>query len=74
MIERLTLHLPHVLLGCLCLGVASANAYRAHGLVVPAVAVGAAGASIVLTHARIALVAVALALVGSWWGSQPALG
>lgn len=70
MTARLALHLPHALLACLCLGIASANAHRAPGLIVPTLAVSAAGAAVTHSRARIALAAFALALVGWWWGSM----
>ncbi len=70
MTGRLALHLPHALLACLCLGVASANAYRAQGLIIPALAVGAAGTAVAHSRLRIVLVALTLALVGWWWGSM----
>ena len=69
MTGRLALHIPHVLLACLCLGVASANVYRSEALIIPAVVAAVAGVAITDARLRIVVFAVGLVLAGSWWGS-----
>jgi competence protein ComEC len=60
---------PHFLAGGLCVGIAAANALRGPAGVAAA-AVAAALASLLVQGAgRIALLALALALAGWWWGS-----
>ncbi len=62
---------PHLLAGSLVGGLALANAFRESSVLVvalPVVAV-AALATVSEPHARLALLAVALALMGWWWGS-----
>jgi competence protein ComEC len=61
--------MPHFLAGGLCAGIAAANALRGPAGVATA-AVAAAVASLFVQGAgRIALLALALALAGWWWGS-----
>jgi competence protein ComEC len=61
---------PHLLAGGLCLGFGAANAVRSPVLLVAALAIAAAFASLLVVGAgRIALLALALALAGWWWGS-----
>jgi competence protein ComEC len=68
--RRLTLHVPHVLLASLCLGVALANAARPSPAALVAAGCGLALAAAVLGGwRRVALVALTLALAGWWWGS-----
>lgn len=69
MIDRLARHVPHLLLATLCAGVATANALRAHSLLLPGIAVAAACVAAVSPHLRFPLLALALALGGLWWGS-----
>jgi competence protein ComEC len=60
---------PHLLVGGLCAGIAAANGIRGPEIVV-GVAVAVALASLVAAGAcRVALLALALVLVGWWWGS-----
>ena len=66
---RLTMHVPHLLLFCLCSGIASANAHRATSVAVPAVALAVGAAAFPVPRARLALLAVCLAVGGWWWGS-----
>ena len=68
--ERLVLHLPHALLAALCAGLAAANVVRvaAPAVAVFAVVVAVAAAAVEVAW-RAALVALALALGGWWWGS-----
>lgn len=63
------MHVPHVLLFCLCVGIASANAYRATAVALLAVALVAGVAAVPASRARFALLAACLALGGWWWGS-----
>jgi competence protein ComEC len=60
----------HVLAGALCAGLAAANLTRVHALGL-AVSLAAAGAAVAVPvpAARLAFVAVLLALLGWWWGS-----
>jgi Domain of unknown function (DUF4131) len=68
--ERLVLHLPHALLAALCAGLAAANLVRVGAPAVAVFAVVVAAAAAALEPAwRAALVALALALGGWWWGS-----
>ena len=61
---------PHLLAGSLCTGIAAANAVRSPALVVAALAVAAAMSSALVDgFRRIALLVLALALAGWWWGS-----
>ena len=69
MIEKLSGHVPHLLLAGLCAGIASANAVRVETATVPLLAVAVAGLAAVLPRARFALLAVGLVLVGCWWGA-----
>jgi competence protein ComEC len=63
-----TVRTPHALLAALCLGLAAANAAR---LPSPRLAAGAVGIAGVAAFARRpALLAVALACAGWWWGSM----
>jgi competence protein ComEC len=71
-VSRRILHAyPYLLAGAACVGLAAANAVRGHGLAVAAVAAAVAlgGALAPEPVERVVLVAVALALVGWWWGS-----
>jgi competence protein ComEC len=70
MSERMLRHVPQLLAGSLCLGLAAANLVRAQtalALVVAGLLGGTAIAA--LGHRRLGLLAVALALAGWWWGS-----
>ncbi len=69
--NRLYVRFPnHLLLGVLCGGIASANAFRAPAAALIAAVVGlAAAAGVAAPGRRLALVALALALAGWWWGS-----
>lgn len=62
---------PHLLAGSLVGGLALANAVRGSSMLVAALAVAgvAAVAMVSEQRARLALLAVALALAGWWWGS-----
>lgn len=61
---------PHVLALALCVGVAAANVARATTVVLPALACAfVALASTVDGHARLAGLALGLALAGWWWGA-----
>ena len=69
MIGRLSVHAPHLLLAALCAGIASANAVRVQTAIVPLLAVGLGALAAALPRARFALLAIGLALAGSWWGA-----
>lgn len=58
----------HLLLGALCLGIAAANAVRAPLFAIAAAAVALAAASLSAPQQRFGFLALALALVGWWWG------
>ena len=61
---------PHLLAGCLCLGLAGANLSREPSFVLALSALGMVGASTALPAAwRLPVLGVALALAGWWWGS-----
>ena len=69
---RLLLHWrPHVLAGSLVGGLAFADAFRGSSVLVAVLAVAPAAAFTAVSdpRARLALLAVALALAGWWWGS-----
>jgi competence protein ComEC len=68
-IGRLAVHTPHLLLAALCVGVASANAVRVPTAIVPLAAVGLGALGAALPRARFALLAIGLALAGTWWGA-----
>jgi competence protein ComEC len=68
-IERLSVHVPHLLLAGLCAGIASANAVRLHSVAVPLLAAGLGTLGVALPRARFALLAIGLALAGSWLGA-----
>ena len=60
---------PHALALALCVGVAAANVARATTVVLPALACAfVAVASTLDGHARLACLALGLALAGWWWG------
>jgi len=67
--DRLALHVPHVLLGALCAGIAAANAMRLGVAVVATLAVVSAGVAAVVPRARVVFLIGGLALAGWWWGS-----
>jgi competence protein ComEC len=68
--ERVLVHRPQVIAGSLCLGLAAANVTRAHDALTLAVTTLLGGAAtITCGRRRLGLLAVALALVGWWWGS-----
>ena len=69
MIRRLSAHVPHLLLAGLCVGIASANAVRVHTAAVPLFAAGLGTLAAALPRARFALLAIGLALAGSWFGA-----
>ena len=62
---------PHLLAAALVGGLAFAPAFRATSVLVVALAVALVSACVFLSesHLRLALLAMALALVGWWWGS-----
>jgi competence protein ComEC len=61
---------PHLLAGCLCLGLAAANAMRETSVLLAVAAIGLALASAVSAPGmRVPVIAVALLLAGWWWGS-----
>ena len=68
-IGKLSAHVPHLLLAALCAGIASANAVRVQTAIVPLLAVGLGTLAAVLPRARFALLAIGLALAGSWLGA-----
>jgi competence protein ComEC len=67
--RRLALHVPHVLLASLCLGIASANVGRSGSATVPLLAAAAVSAAMVVAGLRLPLLVVGLALAGWWLGS-----
>ena len=68
--KRLLRARPHLMVACLCVGLAGANVARGSSLavVVAAVAMVAASAA-VPSPWRLPALGVALALAGWWWGS-----
>ena len=61
---------PHLLAGCLCLGLAAANGLRATSVLLACAAVALALTSVLAgPAARFLVLAVALLLAGWWWGS-----
>jgi competence protein ComEC len=60
---------PHLLVACLCAGLASAVALRMPGLGLPLVAAVLALAALRFARARAALLGAALLAGGCWWGS-----
>ena len=62
---------PHVLAGSVVGGLAFSDAFRGSSVLVAALAVASVAAVVTLSEprARLALLAVALALAGWWWGS-----
>ena len=69
-LERLHRLQPHLLAAALCVGLALSVAWRPPAaLLVVALAAAAAGAVVASGDARLAALAVALALGGWWWGS-----
>jgi competence protein ComEC len=60
---------PHLLAGALCVGIAAANAFRGPGFLAAAAGVMGAASLAVRGGRRLALLGVALALAGWWWGS-----
>lgn len=61
---------PHLLAGCLCLGLAAANGLRATSVLLACAAVALALVSVLAAPAaRFLVLAVALLLAGWWWGS-----
>lgn len=61
---------PHLLAGCLCLGLAASNGLRGTSVLLGCAAVAVViGAAVVEPGARLPLLAVALLLAGWWWGS-----
>ena len=63
----MTVRAPHALVAALCLGLAAANAARVTSFRLAVAAVAAAGAAAV--SRRPAMLAIALACTGWWWGS-----
>jgi competence protein ComEC len=59
---------PHVLLGSLCAGLASANLVRPGSLLALAAGLSALAAVVVSRRWRVPLLAVALLATGWWWG------
>ena len=55
MIGKLSTHVPHLLLGALCAGIASTNAVRVQAAIVPLLAVGFGVGAAALPRARFAL-------------------
>jgi competence protein ComEC len=68
-IRRLVRHVPHVLLACLCAGIASANLYRVGAIALATLAMLASAVAAMAPRARLALIALGLVLAGWWWGS-----
>jgi competence protein ComEC len=68
-IRLLSLYVPHLLLASLCAGIASANAVRVQAAIVPTLALGLAALAAASLRARFAMLVVALALAGAWWGA-----
>ncbi|HEY1368927.1 MAG TPA: ComEC/Rec2 family competence protein [Gaiellaceae bacterium] len=68
---RLLRNVPHLLLACLCGGIALANAARGSSPGIAAVGAALVPTAVLVSDAsrRLALVALALLLVGWWWGS-----
>jgi competence protein ComEC len=61
---------PHVLVACLCLGLAAANVAREASLAIVLPALGLVAVSSALPAGwRLPMLGVALALTGWWWGS-----
>ena len=61
---------PHLLAGCLCLGLAAANGMRETSpLIACAAVVLVLASALAASGTRIAVIAVALLLAGWWWGS-----
>ena len=61
---------PHLLAGCLCVGLAAANGVREASLLIACASVVLALASALATPGmRLPVIAVALLLAGWWWGS-----
>jgi len=61
---------PHLLAGCLCFGLAAANGVREASLIVACAGVALAlAAALSAPSARVPVLAIALVLVGWWWGS-----
>ncbi len=68
--KRLLRARPHLLVACLCLGLAGANASRGSSVVVAVSALGLAATSVALRSTwRLPALGIALALAGWWWGS-----
>jgi competence protein ComEC len=67
--DRLALHVPHLLLGALCAGIAAANTVRAGSGFVAVLAVAFASIAVAMPQARIPLLIMSLLLGGWWWGS-----
>jgi ComEC/Rec2-related protein len=70
-VRLLLRNVPHVLLACLCSGIALANAVRGASPAVAALGAVVVPIAALVSEAtrRVALVALALLLVGWWWGS-----
>ncbi|MEK6275023.1 MAG: DNA internalization-related competence protein ComEC/Rec2 [Actinomycetota bacterium] len=61
---------PHLLAGCLCLGLAAANGLRANSILLACAAIVlVVPAMLVAPGTRVPVLAVALLLAGWWWGS-----
>jgi competence protein ComEC len=61
---------PHLLAGCLCVGLAAANGVRETSVLIACASVVLALASVLATPGmRLPVIAVALLLAGWWWGS-----
>jgi competence protein ComEC len=61
--------MPHLLAGAVCAGIAAANAFRGPAVLAATAVVVALASLLVFGGGRIALLALALALAGWWWGS-----